>query len=298
MCPTCFYTETRVGRRLGLTGQLRGLHTFPTAWASSRDLELNSTTSLNMPPSRSRLEREDPPPRRKSCHACVKAKRRCDQKLPTCTRCSQRKIACQYPSWPARFEAAPISPSPATPRAFGTEFLPDDSGVDETFVNFLAPTYNAEPINNPWASRKSPCLHHPVRPGAQGEALGSSIEVADATSLGLALANRDILLHENLDADMFFDFTDGTLLGKDVAARPPHGVPAALGRLDLAGLHAALETNFSYAMERIKTAHPSMLLNNQTPWCHPLLYRDNMPREMQGKNHQCSRLPPGHMHFE
>lgn len=97
---------------------------------------------------------------------------------------------------------------------------------------------------------------------------------------------------------MFFDFTDGTLLGKDLAVRPPQEVPAALGRLDLAGLHAALETNFSYAVERIKTAPSSMLLNNQTPWCHPLLYRDNMPREMQGKNQQCSRLPPVHMHFE
>lgn len=251
-----------------------------------------------MPPSRSILEREDPPPRRKSCHACVKAKRRCDQRQPSCTRCSQRKTACHYPSRPARFEAALISPSPATPTAFGTEFLPDDSVLDETFMKFLAPTYNAEPINNTWASRKSPCLHHPVRPEAQEEALDSSTEVADATSLGLALANRGVLGHETVDTDLFFDFTDATLLGKDVAVRPPQGVPAALGRLDLAGLHAALETNFSYAVERIKTAPSSMLLSNQAPWCHPLLYRDNMPREMQGKNHRCLRLPPRHRHFE
>ncbi|KIV99142.1 uncharacterized protein PV09_09173 [Verruconis gallopava] len=37
-----------------------------------------------------------PPPRRKSCSACVKAKRRCDMLLPQCTRCFQKKANCVY----------------------------------------------------------------------------------------------------------------------------------------------------------------------------------------------------------
>ncbi|PNP51196.1 hypothetical protein THARTR1_08100 [Trichoderma harzianum] len=43
-------------------------------------------------------ERYNPPPRKKSCAACIKAKRRCDFAVPACLRCSQRQIQCEYPS--------------------------------------------------------------------------------------------------------------------------------------------------------------------------------------------------------
>lgn len=37
------------------------------------------------------------PPRRKSCGACVAAKRRCDLAVPSCSRCLQRNVLCLYP---------------------------------------------------------------------------------------------------------------------------------------------------------------------------------------------------------
>lgn len=37
------------------------------------------------------------PPRRKSCGACVAAKRRCDLAVPSCSRCRHRDIVCEYP---------------------------------------------------------------------------------------------------------------------------------------------------------------------------------------------------------
>lgn len=37
-----------------------------------------------------------PPPRRKSCGECVKAKRRCDLLTPKCTRCFQKTLDCRY----------------------------------------------------------------------------------------------------------------------------------------------------------------------------------------------------------
>lgn len=37
------------------------------------------------------------PPRRKSCEACVAAKRRCDLAVPFCSRCLQRNVLCVYP---------------------------------------------------------------------------------------------------------------------------------------------------------------------------------------------------------
>lgn len=202
-------------------------------------------------------------------------------------RCSQRRIACYYPSRPARTEAAPTdtraSPGPLT--ASGSDFHLD-ADVDGTLMDFLVPTCHAEHVNHLWSSREPPCLHHPELPWTPGR--DGSTEVADATNIGLAVDERDIFGDGNFDTEVFFDFTNSTPTGKDVAARPPLGVPAvpaAPGRLDLAGLHAALETNFSYAMDRIRAAPSNMLLENQTPWCHQLLYGENMPRVMQGKNH-------------
>ncbi|KAF5011583.1 hypothetical protein FDECE_2304 [Fusarium decemcellulare] len=43
------------------------------------------------------IERDDPPVRRKSCDACKKSRRRCDQARPTCQRCLRRNIECRYP---------------------------------------------------------------------------------------------------------------------------------------------------------------------------------------------------------
>jgi Fungal Zn(2)-Cys(6) binuclear cluster domain len=46
------------------------------------------------------------PPRRKSCVACVAAKRRCDLRQPACSRCDRQKLECCYPT-------APPCPSPS-----------------------------------------------------------------------------------------------------------------------------------------------------------------------------------------
>ncbi|KAL3465061.1 hypothetical protein BJX64DRAFT_297800 [Aspergillus heterothallicus] len=48
----------------------------------------------------SSVERDNPPPRRKSCEACRAAKRRCDLALPACFRCTRRNVACVYPGLP------------------------------------------------------------------------------------------------------------------------------------------------------------------------------------------------------
>ena len=40
--------------------------------------------------------------RKKSCAACVKSRRRCDLRLPSCKRCQAKKLACTYPPTDAR----------------------------------------------------------------------------------------------------------------------------------------------------------------------------------------------------
>ncbi|POR34231.1 Uncharacterized protein TPAR_05558 [Tolypocladium paradoxum] len=66
-------------------------------------------------------ERANPPPRRKSCEACIKAKRRCDSAVPACLRCSQRRITCEYPGRSARHRLAAPGPGPAMQAALGVD---------------------------------------------------------------------------------------------------------------------------------------------------------------------------------
>ena len=146
-----------------------------------------------------------------------------------------------------------------------------------------------------WTGRKSPCVHGSGSPWTTTAATDQSTQGAEATSLGLALDDHDLIADGVVDADLFFDFTANTPVGKDIAARPPPGIPAP-SRFELASFHVAFETNFSYAVDKIRAAPSTMLLENQTPWCHPLLYRDNMPRAIQGKVHQYFMLLSGHTH--
>lgn len=165
----------------------------------------------------------------------------------------------------------------------GSDFIPDDASLNQTLMDVLVPPFHVESVNNPWSSRKSPCLHQLELPCTPAEDLDVSTEATSATNLGLAVDEHGILGDENFDTELFFTFTNSTPTSKEIAARPSLEGPYAPRRVDLAGLHSALETNFSYAMDRIKAAPSNMLLENETPWCHPLLYRDAMPRVMQGK---------------
>lgn len=174
----------------------------------------------------------------------------------------------------------------------GSDFILDDASLNQTLMDMLVPSFHAESVNYSWSSRKSPYLHHPELPWIPAEALDESAEAASATSLGLAADERGILGDENFDTELFFNFTDSSPTGKEIAARPTLEGPSAPRRVDLAGLHAALETNFSYAMDRIKAAPSNMLLENQTPWCHPLLYKETMPRVMQGKFKNIFKITP------
>ncbi|RGP70163.1 c6 finger domain-containing [Fusarium longipes] len=43
-----------------------------------------------------------------------------------------------------------------------------------------------------------------------------------------------------------------------------------------------------WAVDEIKRAPEKMVLENQTPWSHPLLYRDGMPRSLQDAHSSCA----------
>ena len=58
-----------------------------------------------------------PKSRQKNCHGCIQAKRRCDRRMPTCSRCAEKKLDCVYgktskaAGWPHRDGFAPLFPA-------------------------------------------------------------------------------------------------------------------------------------------------------------------------------------------
>lgn len=82
-------------------------------------------------PSLSSLERACPPSRRRSCLACTKAKRRCDNTLPSCVRCRRRGVECLYPvrkdiSTSDAVQTDPVQTDPVTSKTTtdGYTFVP------------------------------------------------------------------------------------------------------------------------------------------------------------------------------
>lgn len=101
---------------------------------------------------------ERPPPRRKSCGACIKAKRRCDLQRPFCGRCSSKNILCDYgearsrqrsvevpsngdlQSMPLCYEGTIRQPSIASVDSIGATFdMSIDPGLFEQASNYWQP---------------------------------------------------------------------------------------------------------------------------------------------------------------
>ncbi|EED15648.1 conserved hypothetical protein [Talaromyces stipitatus ATCC 10500] len=156
-------------------------------------------------------ERNGAIPRRKSCKACAKAKRRCDLLLPVCSRCSQRRLDCEYPM----LEASNLS--------YSWDCLSD---------------FNINPsIATTLFQQPPPPL--PIIPSSY-----ENVYKVDENSLS-----------------------------------PPLNVnPLFSGRM----------SRLQFTLSVLQNAHRTMVLENQTPWCHPLLYKNGMPRVMQDAYACCS----------
>ncbi|ROV98791.1 hypothetical protein VPNG_08430 [Cytospora leucostoma] len=251
-----------------------------------------------MSPPLSRSERDDPPPRRKSCQACVKAKRRCDQRSPACLRCAQRKIQCQYPARPSRRPTpSEKARSPLPPGVLTTSRLESQqsgiAGRDERLPNAGDGTAQGMQWSESlWLGGAADGLQfNEVDLGAvegQGPLLSPSFDDISSTAF---LGQDDIFLNvydsNIMDYDPTLAEAGASPTTMHLAARPPLEFSAPR-RFDVDALHHRVWTRLSYAIEQIKAAPRMMLLETATPWCHPLLYKEHMPRVMQDAISSCA----------
>lgn len=213
----------------------------------------------------SSVERDNPPPRRKACAGCIKAKRRCDLGLPACTRCAQRRIACQYTSTPAT--SLPHS-----------SFMP--SGPTYTQIQGLGLPLDGQP-SPAWT--EAPSIT-PVDQSTSGSSQDFSFNDLDSLNY-VDWDTSNTTLDELLEPGALSCNTPAELVAKTLR-RPNIGISS-----DYDVVAVAVQTRLAYGIEQIMAAPKMMVLESQTPWCHPLLYRNGMPRSMQGRPMYLYRTP-------
>ncbi|KAI1178339.1 hypothetical protein F4777DRAFT_114449 [Nemania sp. FL0916] len=230
----------------------------------------------NMPPSLSAIERSNPPPRRKSCAACIKAKRRCDLRQPSCLRCSQRKIPCAYLTPPGNSSKrspafsstassqTATSPSVSTPAQDVNamkDIFPEPAPWDTTFGYF------SSSLSPPYAEESCPSF--------------PTVAFDTPNIPGLDFLNEVVEMDKALEPLPPLPMPRPTVVPEDpmpVVVRSPKPQVGTMSRIQLLSASSELfETRLRYAVDVFKNAPEDMVQEGGTAWSHPALYRDSMP---------------------
>ena len=199
-------------------------------------------------------ERYNPPPRRKACAACIKAKRRCDFALPSCLRCEQRNIPCKYPCRAPRNDHERRRIPGNSDAAIARTSPPDMSEVG-------------------WEESSSTCVDTCSSDNADAT---STIFHSTPEELDHNPHNLDHPLRNEPPIDLFTEGDPLTLIFQPNAIAPPvtkeWEVPANV-----------VWDKAKYTIEEVKKAPARMVYELGTPWCHPLVYEDEMPQSMRGE---------------
>ncbi|KAI3541628.1 hypothetical protein CSPX01_07436 [Colletotrichum filicis] len=207
--------------------------------------------------SNSFFERANPPPRRKTCTACTKAKRRCDHGQPACLRCSRRNIACDYsaPPIPIRSKA---SNRDLVVRAPKPRRQHHQSSAAPSPVPLLDDNAGSSASLIPWS--QNPDL--------------LPLDMGD-----LEDANFDLAFDELITSDAFLE---GALIAPSLTPKPDDMLVPSYDSAP-GSLESLIANRLQYALDEIKKVPTTVVMENQAPWSHPCLYRAHMPRDMQGK---------------
>ncbi|KAL5379608.1 hypothetical protein DPSP01_008308 [Paraphaeosphaeria sporulosa] len=187
--------------------------------------------------------------RQKSCSECAKAKRRCDLQQPNCLRCTRQRLICTYPAQPHTSDSGKTTTEPD---------LEDASLIEELF---------------------NPTLELPFDLDIPDVAAAPDLELLDS------MPNQSVPLSS---------LEQGENTIRDFLGREVSEVPSRIARYpsakSISNLLASelFESRVGYSMELWKRAPRMMVEEKCTPWSHPNLYEELMPRSMQDAFAACS----------
>ncbi|KEZ40369.1 hypothetical protein SAPIO_CDS8223 [Scedosporium apiospermum] len=220
------------------------------------------------------VERANPPPRRKSCAACTKAKRRCDLAQPSCLRCAGRGIECHYPHGirpnnSNRLTSLSSTPStPSTPSSIHAASVILEAPVPTTPVlNKTTETFAFDALLDEFLTRE------PV-----------SMNGVDCMSYGCDLVQEPSPQSGSIDLpgldnnnDLLMAGDTGQLVPLDIGLPARWADPGCFEPLP-----HVIADRLEYSLELLRRT-PKMLVEElRAPWCHSSLYEDNMPKSVQG----------------
>jgi hypothetical protein len=198
-------------------------------------------------PSHSAQERANPPPRRKSCAACIKAKRRCDFAMPACVRCSQRKIHCEYPS------RGTAGQRESAKHVVGQDFGNSTVSVDDSVT---LPGYD--------------CL-----PDPDGNRNMALIELGGSENMHAETCTSDMSrLKLPIDMPEWWSVAEHSM---------PLKAPMSKS-LNFAS--DAVRNRLQFSVDLLRSTPKMMVTDMQTPWYHPLLHTKDVPRSLQGRTNR------------
>ncbi|KAL8287882.1 hypothetical protein RB597_000128 [Gaeumannomyces tritici] len=260
-----------------------------------------------MSSSLSSRERDNPPPRRKACVACIKSKRRCDVGLPACQRCLHRQIECVYepavvplrtdrPARQRRQHAAKraggVAAAPSCPAMTALENVADVLPWDDL------PSLESPLIDLELFSAYTPSdILATASPADTLLATAEPLEFTmfqDADSLLDSLmmtpappAQKDIEIYRAPMQQPMQEFEKGTgKLQFDFPAYPTSqpGPPIPFHMTKI------FRSRMKFAVEELRRAPRLFLETTGTPWMHPSLYRDHMPPAVEDAYSACALL--------
>ncbi|OAQ85040.1 fungal zn(2)-Cys(6) binuclear cluster domain-containing protein [Purpureocillium lilacinum] len=207
-------------------------------------------------------ERGNPPPRSKSCVACRRAKRRCDFALPCCLRCEQRGIICDYPMRPGGASGS-SSHRQALRATLEEPSRGGWSGVDDDQATMAAAAPPVTPLDT------LDCMNLDI----------GALDPITTTTAASDLCAAD--LGDFSDVSLLGFSTDASVIDMDLVHQPS-ALSAPTAR-EFQDIEDAISRRLRFAIEEIRKTPSMMIAETQTPWCHPLLYRDGMPRSIRAR---------------
>ncbi|KAJ6786275.1 hypothetical protein PWT90_00815 [Aphanocladium album] len=270
--------------------------------------------------SNSAKERDNPPPRRKSCTACIKAKRRCDYvAAPACQRCAHRNITCDYPT----HRRAPPPNTTAQRVTSMLSSLAEDRSLSsaaaaEPPLHFDAPATEDDleallrssssfdmdlglPLLLPDTDKSNNIhfgglegFHMPVDMNTSlvGDVFGVGYHLPEPADDGGSLVDGGGSTPSTEDSSLpELNFLKAAPLQDGGGGGGGSGTLMAPSQQQLYYVSSMIQARLEFAVEVIRTAPRTMVEQLSTPWSHPLLYRtdgDAMPRSIQDALGACA----------
>ncbi|KZF24890.1 hypothetical protein L228DRAFT_243632 [Xylona heveae TC161] len=209
--------------------------------------------------------------RRKACNACVQAKAKCSYAQPSCSRCAQRGIPCQYLSLPIREDerakAGDMSGESTSQPTDASDPPVRGNTFAETMAGSVEPSSTGGSQLFPWSLDKSDLPSMQLSTPTAMTRFGNPVTppATDGFSQGLMYNS----LAENSSLGLLdLDFPTVNLDGLDADFTPPLSVS------DPTPIDHRLP-DFVFLLKQ----YPKLLLRDDfsSPFLHHSLYSDNVP---------------------